>query len=323
MTMKTRATKTALEHELATQPENWARAAEIGDAQTILPPHGSRVAVVGCASLWFMAQAYARLREEGGFGETDAFAASEASIHRDYDVIIALTRSGKTEEVLRLVADIKGRTSVIGVVGEASSPLIDLADTTITVPFADDRFVVQTSFATTVLALLRASLGEDLSAVIEDGRRALAENLDPVLLNAEQYSFVGRGWAVGLVHAAALEIREASQAWTESYPSMEYREGPIAIAAPGRVTWHFGDAPHGLATEVERTGAHFEQGVLDPMAELVRAQRVALSRTQGHRLNLNRTLQRLPAEAELELEKAARNEVAEGNFEARVGAASR
>ena len=73
-------------------------------------------------------------------------------------------------------------------------------------------------------------------------------------------------------------MREASQSWTESYPAMEYRHGPISIAAPGRVTWHFGEPPAGLPGEVAATGARFESGALDPMAELVRAQRVALAR---------------------------------------------
>ena len=59
---------------------------------------------------------------------------------------------------------------------------------------------------------------------------------------------------------------------------MEYRHGPISIAAPGRVTWHFGEPPVGLADDVTATGARFEAGSLDPMAELVRAQRVALAR---------------------------------------------
>jgi len=80
-------------------------------------------------------------------------------------------------------------------------------------------------------------------------------------------------------------MREASQSWTESYPAMEYRHGPISIAAPGRVTWHFGASPAGLADEVAATGARFEAGALDPMAELVRAQRVALARALARGLD--------------------------------------
>jgi CRISPR-associated protein Cas5a/b/c len=41
---------------------------------------------------------------------------------------------------------------------------------------------------------------------------------------------------------------------------MEYRHGPISIAQPSRVTWMFGEPPHGLADEVAATGAWFEPG---------------------------------------------------------------
>ena len=116
---------------------------------------------------------------------------------------------------------------------------------------------MQTRFATTTLALLRASLGADLAAAIDDAEDAIGAEIDPALIDAEQFAFLGRGWTVGLAHEAALKMREAAQSWTESYPAMEYRHGPIAIAAPGRVTWMLGEAPDGLRAEVEATGARF------------------------------------------------------------------
>ncbi len=271
--------------ELASQPEMWARAASMTHEHSLLPARGARVAVVGCGTSWFIAQSYAWLRETGGHGETDAFAASEAFVDRGYDAVVALTRSGTTTEVLELVERLRGRVRTVGVIGDAHSPLVGLVDESVTMPFADERSVVQTRFATTALALFRSSLGEDLDAAIADADRAVAEELDPEFVDAEQFTFLGRGWTVGLAHEAALKMREASQSWTESYPSMEYRHGPISIAAPGRVTWHFGEAPTGLPAEVAATGARFEAGTLDPMAELVRAQRVALERARARGLD--------------------------------------
>ncbi|HWS50034.1 MAG TPA: sugar isomerase [Microbacterium sp.] len=264
--------------ELTSQPDTWARAADLRDEQRMLPSKGSRVAVVGCGTSWFMAQSYAALRESAGFGETDAFAASESFVDRGYDAVVALTRSGTTSEVLELVERIKGTVPTIGVIGDAASPLVSLVDDAVLLPFADEQSVVQTRFATTALALFRASLGEDLSTAIADARAVLAGSDDDALVSAEQYTFLGRGWTVGLAHEAALKMRESSQSWTESYPSMEYRHGPIAIAAPGRVTWQFGEAPDGLAAQVEATGARFENSPIDPMADLVRLHRVALDR---------------------------------------------
>src|SRR5205085_4869222 len=73
----------------------------------------------------------------------------------------------------------------------------------------------------------------------------------------------------------ALKMRESCQAWTESYPAMEYRHGPISIAAPGRVVWFFGAPPPGLAAEVVRTGAMLVTNAGDPMVDLVRVHRLA------------------------------------------------
>ena len=271
--------------ELASQPETWARAALLTSEQSLLPAHGQKVAIVGCGTSWFMAQAYAALRETGGHGVTDAFAASEAFVNRDYDALIALTRSGTTTEVLELVKKNRGKTRIIGIVGDTSSPFVDQVDDLIALPFADEQSVVQTRFATTALAFLRASLGEDLTEAIADAERAVVDDLDDELVGAEQYTFLGRGWSVGLAHEAALKMREASQSWTESYPAMEYRHGPISIAAPGRVTWMLGRPPVGIEADVATTGARFVTSDLDPLAELIRAQKLALLRARAKGLN--------------------------------------
>ncbi|MFF1634377.1 SIS domain-containing protein [Leifsonia sp. NPDC058248] len=286
-----------MEAELRSQPETWARAVELRAEQKLLPASGERIAVVGCGTSWFMAQSYAALRESAGLGVTDAFAASEAPgvsrpfDARDYDAIVAITRSGTTTEVLELLDAVRASRSTartVGIVGDPEAPLVDLVDDVVKLPFADEQSVVQTRFATTALAFVRASLGENLDRAIEDAAAAVAEELDADLVSAEQYSFLGAGWTVGLAHEAALKMREASQSWTESYPAKEYRHGPISIAAPGRVTWMFGEAPDGLAADVANTGARFENAPLDGLADLVRAQRVALARARRFELDPDR-----------------------------------
>jgi fructoselysine-6-P-deglycase FrlB-like protein len=288
-----------MEAELRSQPETWARAVELRTEQRLLPAAGQRIAVVGCGTSWFMAQSYAALRETAGLGITDSFAASEAFVDRDYDAIVAITRSGTTTEVLELLEGVRAsgsRARTVGIVGDPETPLVDLVDDVVKLPFADEKSVVQTRFATTALAFVRASLGENLDTAIADAAAAVDEELPDTLVSAEQYSFLGMNWTVGLAHEAALKMREASQSWTESYPAKEYRHGPISIAAPGRVTWMFGQAPEGLAADLAVTGAHFENSSLDGLADLVRAQRVALARARrfdldpDHPRNLTRSV---------------------------------
>lgn len=287
MTDSTTASGAHMRAELLSQPETWARAAEMRTEQKVLPAPGQRIAVIGCGTSWFMAQSYAALRERAGHGVTDAYAASEAFLDRDYDAVVALTRSGTTSEVLEVTRQVKGRVPVIGVIGDPNSPLVDLADESVLLPFADEQSVVQTRFATTALTLMRASLGldADVAKSIEDAAAILAATDDETLTTAEQYTFLGRGWSIGLAHEAALKMRESSQSWTESYPSMDYRHGPIAIAAPDRITWQFGAAPEGLAGQVEAAGGRFVQHDVDPLADLARLHRVALDRAVGRGLD--------------------------------------
>lgn len=274
-----------MEDELYSQPSTWARAADQASTENVLPAPGQRVAVVGCGTSWFMGQSYANLRERGGFGLTDAYAASEAFVDRDYDAIIALSRSGTTTEVLQLLEDYSGPARTIGIVGDVSSPLVDAVDNLIALPYADELSVVQTRFATTALVYLRSSLGESLRSVIVDAEHALAEETDIELITAQQYTFLGRGWTIGLAHEAALKLREASQSWTESYPAMDYRHGPIAIAAPGRVSWVFGAVPEGLEASISAAGARYVNFAEDPLASLVRTHKLALELARSFNLD--------------------------------------
>ncbi|MEW2609741.1 SIS domain-containing protein [Streptomyces sp. NPDC047880] len=269
---------THVEDELTSQPECWERAASEADRHAkALPAPGERVAIVGCGTSYFMAQAAAALREGAGQGETDAFAASEFPHGRRYDRVLALTRSGTTTEVLDLLDRLKGGTRTTAVTGDPDTPVMTAADDLVVLDFADERSVVQTRFATTTLTLLRAHLGLHPGTAVTDARTALAEPLPEGLVTCGQFTFLGRGWTVGLANEAGLKMREAALAWTEAYPAMEYRHGPISVSTTGTATWMLGDAPDGLAEEVRGTGALWIAGRLDPLAELIRVQRLAVA----------------------------------------------
>ncbi|MFJ8767817.1 SIS domain-containing protein [Streptomyces clavifer] len=275
-----------VETETAGQPECWRRAAEVAaDRAAVLPATGERVAVVGCGTSYYMAQAYASLREDSGQGESDAFAASEFPLGRSYDRVVALTRSGTTTEVLDLLTRLRGTTRTVAVTADPRTAVMTAADEVVVLDFADERSVVQTRFATTALTLFRAHLGLHTEDVVRDAEAALADPLPEGLLECSQFSFLGQGWTVGLANEAALKMKEASLSWTESYPAMEYRHGPISIATAGTATWMFGPAPEGLAEQVRATGARWVESGLDPLAELVRVQRLAVARAAARGLD--------------------------------------
>jgi fructoselysine-6-P-deglycase FrlB-like protein len=290
---------THVKAELTSQPDCWRQAAKLADSPG-LPRAGERVAVAGCGTSWFMAKAYAALRERDGQGETDAFQASEFPLGRQYDRVITITRSGTTTEVIDLLDALDGISPTTVITADPAQPAAALATDVIGLDFADEQSVVQTRFATTALALLRSHLGEDIHPAAADAEVAVRLPLPVHPSLVEQITFLGRGWTIGLAEEAALKCREAAMFWSEAYPAMDYRHGPIAIAGPRRVVWAFGEIPVNLADDVEATGAAFVhsrynggyaalgrwrggRSPLDPMADLVVAQRFAvlLATSQG------------------------------------------
>lgn len=272
--------------EVLSQPQLWASVTDLLTGAEGLPEAGERVAVVGCGTSWFMAQAYAALREGAGQGETDAFTASEFPAGRAYDRIVTISRSGTTTEIVQLLATTSTPSVLLTAV--AGGPAAAHADAEIVLAEADETSVVQTRFATTTLMLLRASLGEDLTSALADAAAAVEAPLEDAWVDADQLTFLGTGWTVGLAHEAALKLRESSQSWTESYVAMEYRHGPISIAQPGRVVWVFGPVPAGLAEDVAATGATLVTSTLDPLAHLVLLHRTAVARAESRGLDPDR-----------------------------------
>jgi fructoselysine-6-P-deglycase FrlB-like protein len=270
--------------EVATQPACWREAALLADGMDgLLPAPGERVAVAGCGTSWFMAQSYAAAREASGHGETDAFAASEMPIGRRYDRVLVLSRSGTTTEIVQLLSRLAGTVPTIAITAVAGTPVAQAADAVIELSFADEESVVQTRFATTELALLRTHLGYDPRPAADAAERVLAAPLPPALLAARQFTFLGTGWTCGLANEAALKLREAAGMWTEAYPAMEYRHGPVSVTSSESVVWLFGPAPDGLAEEIAAAGGTVWLGDEDPLAELVRVQMLAvgLARARG------------------------------------------
>ncbi len=272
--------------ELKTQPANWLTGARVArKAASLLPAAGERVAISGCDTSYFVAQSAACLREQHGQGETDAFPASETPLNRRYDRYLIVTRSGVTSEVLDLLKALPAGAATVAITVREDLPVVQLARQRVLLPFADEASIVQTRFATTALALLRVHAGDSIEAAAADGERALADPLpvEPTVFN--QFVFLGRGWSVGVANEAALKLREVCGAWAESYPAMEYRHGPISVAGPQTLVWLLGVSDPALAVEVRATGATVIEGRLDPMAELIRVQRLALARAESRGLD--------------------------------------
>jgi CRISPR-associated protein Cas5a/b/c len=286
-----------IEQEVASQPGLWRQAAVLaGSRAAELPARGERLLVFGCGTSHHMASAYAAAREAAGAGETDAFAASEVPAGRRYDAALALSRTGTTTEVLDALAALPASTRSHALVGIPGTPVEAAVDHAVVLDFADEASVVQTRFATTALVFLLAGLGHDVESAAAGGEAALADELPVEPEAVDSFVLLGRGWTIGLANEGALKLKEAALASAEAYPALEYRHGPIALAAPGTVAWAIGSLEPDLLRDIEATGASVVGGTRHPLAELVLVQRtaVALARARSldpdHPRNLTRSV---------------------------------
>jgi glutamine---fructose-6-phosphate transaminase (isomerizing) len=264
--------------EIASQPDTWETAlGRVAQLRDVLVAPGERVLAIGCGTSAFVAQSFAKLREGAGFGETDAAYASEMPVDRRYDRVVAISRSGTTTEILAALRDLPPGTRRVVVTAVAGGSVDELADDRFVLDFADEASVVQTRFPTSVLVAARAALGLPYQQAVHDGRTALAAPLPVDPARFRHFVFLGTGWTVGLAHEAALKVREMAQCWSESYPAMDFRHGPVAAVTPDSLVWLFGQGPDGVAEIAAEAGASvYTDPHLDPLAQLVLVHRLAL-----------------------------------------------
>jgi fructoselysine-6-P-deglycase FrlB-like protein len=204
---------------------------------------------------------------------------------RHYDTVVAISRSGTTTEVLRLISALPSSTEVLAVTASPESPLASAATHVVALSFADEEAVVQTRFATSVLAWWRAHLGHNVERLATEAATALRAAVPEGLAAYRQFVFLGQGAASALAGEAGLKFREAALAWSEAYPAMEFRHGPISLLEASSLVWSLGDLPPGLPEEVHSSGASLELSGADPMVDLVRAQRAAIALAEAKGLD--------------------------------------
>ena len=222
-----------------------------------------------------MAQAVASYRERQGAGETDAFPGSEVPEGRAWASVIALSRSGTTTEMVDAVRALPEGLPVLGLIGEPGSPLGQVVSSELDLSFADEQSVVQTRFATTVLSLLLGIYGWDVEASASRAEGFLTESLPDWAGEIKQFVFLGRGVGAALANEAALKFRELLATWSEGYPTMEYRHGPISAIGEHSLVWILDSEEPSIDEQIRATGARLIRGEGDPLAELVRIHRFA------------------------------------------------
>lgn len=261
--------------EIFSQPDTWRQAIRQAESGVALPARGNPVLALGCGTSHHIGEAYASLRNECHGGRTRVAVPTELSYIDDAETIVALSRSGTTSDLVNAIRTLRSTHRVIGLVGTLDTPLVDVCHDVIDLSYANEVAVVQTRFATTAFTLLRSSLTQLDETLIEQAEQALRRPLP--IKSPKHLVFLGTGFALGLAREAALKCIEAAGRWAEAYATNEYQHGPISAAGTDTLVWPLTPVPPELAAAITGTSATLITPTLDPQAELVGVQRLAVA----------------------------------------------
>lgn len=157
-------------------------------------------------------------------------------------VVIAISQSGRTPDVLELVATAKrGGALVLAIVNDEASPLAAAADLVLPMCAGEERAIAATkSFLLSCLALLQISAAWSgdaaLAAAAARAPDVLAAPVEVSLVSlaaASSLYVVARGPGFGAALELALKLKETCGLHAEAFSTAEVQHGPIALVRAG------------------------------------------------------------------------------------------
>ena len=251
--------------EIRGQPDAIRRAgAGLADQQGVLVEvarHASRRPVVftGMGSSYFAC--YAPVTSLGGAAVPAVMADAAELLHFRRPslagaLVVAVSQSGESAEVVRLVEELRGQEEapvVLAVTNGSANPLSDLADLALDTMVGEERGPSTMTFAGSLVVLAavgRILAGEDAPDAVGatvDGAETAAAAIESLLQGAEELAgrlgswlgdravlaLLGRGTARAASEMAALMIKEAARYPAESLEVAQFRHGPLELAGEG------------------------------------------------------------------------------------------
>ena len=198
-------------------------------------------------------------------------------------LLVTVSQSGESAEIVRLVADLRDRPErpfVVGVTNGGTNTLAGLADIALDTLAGEEIGPSTMTFAGSIVllgALARLLAGEPTTAVTQRvaaeaeltavamehvlGDRALPEGLASWLGERSTVVILGRGPARAAAEMGALTIKEAVGMAVESLETAQFRHGPLELAGPELAAIVIATEPEtnaldlGLAGELLAAGA--------------------------------------------------------------------
>jgi glucosamine--fructose-6-phosphate aminotransferase (isomerizing) len=157
-------------------------------------------------------------------------------------IIVAVSQSGQSAEIVRLLGENRGRARIVAVTNTADSPLASQADAVFLTNAGQEFSVSCKTYVTALMALsqmgalfsngdpglTRSELAQAAPAVASylDSWQEHVKDLCDCLENSRHLFLVGRGLSLAAVGTGALIIKESTHYHAEGMSSAAFRHGP-------------------------------------------------------------------------------------------------
>ena len=250
-----------------------------------------RVVLTGMgSSYWACRPLYLRLLKEGA---TPVMVESSELIHYERDwltsdtLVIAVSQSGRSVEIVRLLECARDRCELIGVTNTPDSPLALESTATLLMHAGAEHTVSCKTYLASLLALewLGDRLcGADSAPLLEEAKAALeplreylcqwpahVDRLMPLLEGVQDIFVAGRGTSVAAAGTGGLILKESTHYHAEGLSAASFRHGPFEMLSGAVFVLVFeGDAcsaplSRNLVADVREAGGR--SALVSPMAE--------------------------------------------------------
>lgn len=204
-------------------------------------------------------------------------------------IIVAVSQSGRSAEIVQLLERNAGRARVIGVTNTERSPLAEKSDFVMLTKCGDEFSVSTKTYIGTLAALGLLSAAwcgekiEPLRTLLErecvqrvgtylQAWKAHVPQLAEHMAGITRVFYVGRGVSLATCGTAALTTKESTRFSSEAMSSAAFRHGPMEVIAPDTMVFVFeGEEPlralnQKLVRDIRSRGGRAE--LIGPGAEM-------------------------------------------------------
>lgn len=205
-----------------------------------------KIYTTGCGTAGICASLGAKYLRDAGY-EVDTQKSHELEYRKDEiqedDVVIAVSQSGETADLLSVIRDIEADT--IANLNVADSTLARKAEHPLYINAGPEIAVASTKAFVAQLALLKL-LSYTAQEKFEEGKKSLLETADKIeqvfkdngkeieeisdyMRDKEHAYFVGRNNGVEMAEEASLKLKEITYIHSEAFQGGEFKHGTIAL----------------------------------------------------------------------------------------------